>query len=97
MRVAPKTRKSMITLYVHLNGPGHARNKYIARVQVLYIWGAQAVTTCTQTYNIYIYIIDVQLTELLLLVMTTKCRQQLLLSLASIRKDLPYLPIATEM
>ena len=92
MRVAHKTRKSMITLYVHLN----ARNKYIARVQVLYIWDAQ-VTTCTQTYNIYIYIIDVQLTELLLLVMTTKCRQQLLLSLASIRKDLPYLPIATEM
>lgn len=58
--------------------------------------GAQAVTTCTQTYNIYM--IDAQLTaELLLLVMTTKCHQQLLLPLASIRKDLPYLPTATEM
>ena len=42
--------------------------------------------------------IDAQLTaELLLLVMTTKCHQQLLLPLASIRKDLPYLPTATEM
>lgn len=58
---------------------------------------------CTSRHHMhanvqYIYMIDAQLTaELLLLVMTTKCHQQLLLPLASIRKDLPYLPTATEM
>ena len=45
-------------------------------------------------YTIYIYMIDARLTaEHLLLVMTTKCRKQLLLPLASICQDPPYLPI----